>query len=208
MTLHVAAAPGAAPSEAPVAVAAAPAPPPEPLPEPQVKAAPTLEALLAWLARHAGPVGLATAGALALLLAGTLLARQAAIRRRRAVPAAPRPVARMRPIRPARTGAERAQPYATATAAEQALVKACRSDDAQTAHSAFLAWVRLSDSVGFHSPRMGGALRTLCAALYGGEEAPWQGRAFLAAFRAEQRARRRARRSGKAPRIAPLYPTG
>lgn len=103
------------------------------------------------------------------------------------------------------------QTFATAAAAEKALVRACRANDADGAHAAFLAWLRLSAGTGgerFHAPKMDQAVQALSAALYGDQPEPWRGRDFLSAFRAEKRARGSSGRGGRRGRIAPLYPMG
>ncbi|MEP9347904.1 BatD family protein [Xanthobacter sp. KR7-225] len=190
------------------AATAAPAAPPAP-----ERAAPTPAApgpnLMELLERV--PV-LAWAGAAAALLLAlvAMLVRRGLIRRRAARAAAARAARpRFAPARPDRPAKARAPAFASAGAAEDALVRACKAGDAPSAHAAFVAWMRLSAGAdGLRTPRMALAVRGLYHALYRPEAPVWKGREFLAAFRAEQTARRKAARGARKTRIAPLYPSG
>lgn len=208
VTLTIAPEAGGAPAAAtPVAVPSAELPAGQ---EPSAEATPLLARLLALAMRHAPALGaiLAFAVVLVVLLRWR---RAAAQRRAEAAPPTPAPIARPRAPRPVRHPRMRAPVYDDADAAERALARACREDDAQAAHNAFLAWLRLAADQGagrFHTPRMALAVRTLSEALYGVEEEHWRGRDFLAAFQAEKKAHRKSARIARRARIAPLYPAG
>ncbi|SHO67489.1 Oxygen tolerance [Pseudoxanthobacter soli DSM 19599] len=92
---------------------------------------------------------------------------------------------------------------------------AARADDAARTHRALLAWTRAAGR-GAHKPladpleairtrELRAAAEALGRRLYAPETAPWDGRAFLKAFRTEQDARRPLRRPSGAT-LAPLYP--
>lgn len=210
VTLDVAPAPNAAlaaPSPSAPPSLARPAPPPEPAPPSDAEASGArLRAALAWLAAYARPIAMGGAGILLLGIAVWLLGRRAKARRARARVAPAE--SRLFPANGARPASSPTLVPKSAIAAEQALIKACRTDDASAAHKALIAWMRISGlrAGDFRTPAMAAAVSELQDGLYGAAATRWKGRALLAAFRSEQRARQRGARRAKASRLAPLYP--
>ncbi|WP_029005773.1 BatD family protein [Azorhizobium doebereinerae] len=107
--------------------------------------------------------------------------------------------------------ARSARPPRDPAQAEQALIAACKANDAGAAHRAVLAWLRLvavrEEPAAPRSAELEQALGQLRERLYGATPARFDGAGFLKAFRAEQKARARREKTPRGARLAPLYPT-